>query len=119
MSPDIKYFLKGREICLQKQNTSSKMSATQRPTPPKPIAPPPGLATNWAFQASDGTNEVFEEDEDPCVICHEEMTPTTTRTLDCSHRFHDECIRKWFKEQSTCPNCRIHALLPDEFPSLK
>ncbi|XP_060074001.1 E3 ubiquitin-protein ligase TTC3-like isoform X2 [Ylistrum balloti] len=102
----------------QQQNTSSQASS-QRPTPPKPIAPPPGLATSWAFSASDGANEVFEEDEDPCVICHEEMTPTTTRTLDCSHRFHDECIRKWFKEQSTCPNCRIHALLPDEFPSLK
>lgn len=103
----------------QQNNAPSQASTTQRPTPPKPIAPPPGLASNWGFQASDGNNEVFEEDEDPCVICHEEMTPTTTRTLDCSHRFHDECIRKWLKEQSTCPNCRIHALLPDEFPSLK
>ncbi|OWF40060.1 E3 ubiquitin-protein ligase TTC3 [Mizuhopecten yessoensis] len=103
----------------QRKQQPSQTSLAQRPTAPKPIAPPPGLATNWAFSASDGTGEVFEEDEDPCVICYEEMTPMTTRTLDCSHRFHDKCIRKWLKEQSTCPNCRDHTLLSDEFPPLK
>ena len=31
-----------------------------------------------------------------------------------------QCIRKWLLgEQSTCPTCRVHALLPDEFPRLK
>ncbi|XP_056012499.1 uncharacterized protein LOC125682526 isoform X2 [Ostrea edulis] len=78
---------------------------------------PPGLSALWGL--SGANSEVFEEEEDPCVICHEEMTPTTTVMLECKHRFHDECIRKWLREQSTCPNCRIHALLPDEFPSLR
>ncbi|XP_064650634.1 uncharacterized protein LOC135502068 isoform X3 [Lineus longissimus] len=58
------------------------------------------------------------EDEDPCVICHEEMTPGTFVSLDCHHVFHDECIRKWLQEQRTCPTCRKYALLSDEFPSL-
>lgn len=29
-----------------------------------------------------------------------------------------QCIRSWLKEQSTCPTCRDHALLPDDFPVL-
>lgn len=29
-----------------------------------------------------------------------------------------QCIRKWFREQSTCPTCRNYALLHDEFPTL-
>ena len=33
---------------------------------------------------------VLDDEEDPCVICHEEMTPETTKILDCGHRFHAE-----------------------------
>ncbi|RXM94263.1 SH3 domain-binding glutamic acid-rich-like protein 3 [Acipenser ruthenus] len=28
------------------------------------------------------------------------------------------CIKAWLKEQSTCPTCRVHALLPEDFPVL-
>ncbi|XP_076111314.1 uncharacterized protein LOC143079699 isoform X1 [Mytilus galloprovincialis] len=115
----------------QKQNkTQAAAAASSAPKaafpgqgPVKPVAPPPGLNTSWGFTESSNTSsykgeEVFEEEQDPCVICHEEMTPDTTVRLECHHRFHDECIRKWLKENSTCPNCRIYALLPDEFPTL-
>ena len=27
-------------------------------------------------------------------------------TLICSHTFHQKCIKKWFKESTTCPLCR-------------
>ncbi|CAG5870796.1 unnamed protein product [Menidia menidia] len=56
--------------------------------------------------------------DDPCIICHEDMSPEETCVLECRHSFHEECIRSWLKEQSTCPTCRNHALLPDEFPAL-
>ncbi|KAM9332192.1 E3 ubiquitin-protein ligase TTC3 isoform 1-T1 [Pholidichthys leucotaenia] len=56
--------------------------------------------------------------EDPCIICHEDMGPEDTCVLECRHSFHKECIRSWLKEQSTCPTCRTHALLPDDFPVL-
>ncbi|KAK3107126.1 hypothetical protein FSP39_007850 [Pinctada imbricata] len=99
---------------LLQTNKSSPVPGVTEALPPKPLTPP-----TWATgQQTIGYTEVFEEEEDPCVICHEEMTPPTTVKLECNHRFHDECIRKWLKEQSTCPNCRIYALLPDEFPSL-
>ncbi|XP_035391281.1 E3 ubiquitin-protein ligase TTC3 isoform X2 [Electrophorus electricus] len=56
--------------------------------------------------------------EDPCIICHEEMAPEDVCVLECRHSFHRECIRSWLKEQSTCPTCREHALLPEDFPML-
>ncbi|XP_025101928.1 E3 ubiquitin-protein ligase TTC3-like isoform X3 [Pomacea canaliculata] len=65
-----------------------------------------------------GAGDNFEE-EDPCAICHEELSSAPITTLDCRHQFHDECIRKWFKEQTTCPNCRVHSLLQDDYPVLK
>lgn len=57
--------------------------------------PPPGLLGTWGHSGTDlvglgVSSEVFEEEEDPCVICHEEMTPPTTVMLECKHRFHDE-----------------------------
>ncbi|ELV09782.1 E3 ubiquitin-protein ligase DZIP3, partial [Tupaia chinensis] len=27
-----------------------------------------------------------------------------------------ECIRPWLMQQGTCPTCRLHVLLPEEFP---
>ncbi|XP_059401350.1 E3 ubiquitin-protein ligase TTC3-like [Carassius carassius] len=56
--------------------------------------------------------------EDPCIICHEDMSPEEVCVLECRHSFHRECIKSWLKEQSTCPTCREHALLPEDFPML-
>ncbi|XP_015251563.1 PREDICTED: E3 ubiquitin-protein ligase TTC3-like [Cyprinodon variegatus] len=56
--------------------------------------------------------------EDPCIICHEDMSQEDSCVLECRHTFHDECIRSWLKEKNTCPTCRNHALIPDEFPVL-
>ena len=33
---------------------------------------------------------MYQEDEDPCAICHEELTVGNTQTLECAHKFHDE-----------------------------
>ncbi|KAM6970068.1 E3 ubiquitin-protein ligase TTC3 [Aplochiton taeniatus] len=56
--------------------------------------------------------------EDPCIICHEDMCREDLCVLECRHSFHRECIRSWLREQSTCPTCREHALLPEDFPML-
>lgn len=26
--------------------------------------------------------------------------------LDCMHRYHEECISKWFTARTTCPICK-------------
>ncbi|XP_040906849.1 E3 ubiquitin-protein ligase TTC3 isoform X2 [Toxotes jaculatrix] len=56
--------------------------------------------------------------EDPCIICHDDMSPDDICVLECRHSFHKECITPWLKERSTCPTCRDHALLPEDFPVL-
>ncbi|XP_039911217.1 E3 ubiquitin-protein ligase TTC3 [Hirundo rustica] len=55
--------------------------------------------------------------EDPCTICHDELSRDCCG-LECGHHFHSECIRTWLKQHSTCPMCRVHALLPEDFPEL-
>ncbi|XP_063161434.1 E3 ubiquitin-protein ligase TTC3 isoform X2 [Candoia aspera] len=57
-------------------------------------------------------------DNDPCVICHEELTSSLLHVLDCGHRFHKLCIGPWIKEHSTCPTCRRHVLLREDYPEL-
>ncbi|KFO88570.1 E3 ubiquitin-protein ligase TTC3, partial [Buceros rhinoceros silvestris] len=56
--------------------------------------------------------------DDPCTICHDELSRDSCE-LECGHCFHRECIRTWLKQHSsTCPICRVHALLPEDFPEL-
>ncbi len=42
--------------------------------------------------------------DDICAICYEDLTPPTIITLDCSHVFHLECVKKC--RSPTCPLCR-------------
>ena len=46
-----------------------------------------------------------------CSICLEKVTPgQKIRILPCSdtvnHKFHQQCIDHWFKNNNTCPMCR-------------
>jgi len=40
-------------------------------------------------------------------------------THSCRKRFHDRCFRHWLTFNSTCPNCRAHVTMEDEYPSLQ
>uniref|UniRef100_A0A1A7Z5N6 RING-type E3 ubiquitin transferase n=1 Tax=Iconisemion striatum TaxID=60296 RepID=A0A1A7Z5N6_9TELE len=95
-------------------NVAGRSSPAQRATPP--------LVTHSTVWQSFGPQRVRNPDalnmEDPCIICHEDMSPENICVLECRHSFHNECIRSWLKEQSTCPTCRNHALLPEDFPAL-
>lgn len=59
------------------------------------------------------------EDENECEICFNEMTEDTMTVLHKRHKFHTECINKWWETQTannlshTCPICRAH---PDVLP---
>ena len=42
-----------------------------------------------------------------CTICQEHGTGTNSwRQLNCSHRFHSDCILPWFERNAQCPVCR-------------
>lgn len=36
-------------------------------------------------------------EEDPCAICHEELSSAPVATLDCRHQFHDQVCFVFFK----------------------
>ncbi|XP_034033385.1 E3 ubiquitin-protein ligase TTC3 [Thalassophryne amazonica] len=92
----------------QQENLNS--GTAPHSVPPAPVWQPLGP------QRSTHSNALNVED--PCIICHDDMSPEDTCVLECRHGFHRECIRSWLKEQSTCPTCRDHALLPEDFPAL-
>uniref|UniRef100_A0A287CSW4 E3 ubiquitin-protein ligase DZIP3 n=1 Tax=Ictidomys tridecemlineatus TaxID=43179 RepID=A0A287CSW4_ICTTR len=92
--------------CASPSHTSSQSSAPQTPKPAQSSA-------TWEG-ANNLDNE--EEEEEPCVICHENLSPENLSVLPCAHKFHSQCIRPWLMQQGTCPTCRLHVLLPEEFP---
>lgn len=55
------------------------------------------------------TREVDSPDlcEEKCLICLENFEiGETIMTLPCKHTSHSACIRRWFEEKNTCPQCR-------------
>ncbi|MED6284339.1 hypothetical protein CHARACLAT_018324, partial [Characodon lateralis] len=104
----------------QEKLNTARANIVGRSSPAQGAAPP--LATHNPVWQRVGTQRVRTPNalnmEDPCIICHEDMGPEDTCVLECRHSFHNECIKSWLKEQSTCPTCRNYALLPDDFPAL-
>lgn len=62
----------------------------------------------------------IEVEREPCSICMEPLNgqeENSVKTLDiCQHRFHGNCIDKWFKQKSCCPCCR-HVYRTHDEPS--
>ncbi|XP_034405472.1 E3 ubiquitin-protein ligase TTC3 [Cyclopterus lumpus] len=104
---------------LGQKRDAEKLKAARSNSPAQYAAPPP-VTPVWQPPEPPKRNEHANalNMDDPCIICHEDMNPVDICVLVCRHSFHDECIRSWLKEHSTCPTCRDHALLVDEFPAL-
>ncbi len=49
-----------------------------------------------------------------CPICSEKIK--TIATLECAHKFCEECIKKWFENKKSCPVCRTDSKM---FPEIK
>ncbi|XP_049448756.1 E3 ubiquitin-protein ligase TTC3-like isoform X9 [Epinephelus fuscoguttatus] len=102
----------------QEKLNAAKLNVMGRGSPAK-CATPPLITPVWqSLGPQRATHPNALNAEDPCIICHEDMSPDDICVLVCRHSFHNECIRSWLKEQSTCPTCRDHALLSDDFPVL-
>ena len=52
-------------------------------------------------------------DSEECSICLEPLHSRTYSTLNCLHKFHDDCIKDWmyhsrcFTTKKKCPICNI------------
>uniref|UniRef100_A0A914XD32 RING-type domain-containing protein n=1 Tax=Plectus sambesii TaxID=2011161 RepID=A0A914XD32_9BILA len=70
-----------------------------------------------AAAASQGNED---EEGELCCVCQWPMRPgveAVTR-MKCNHEFHQECIREWLNANASCPLCKHHTLMPDEYPEL-
>jgi hypothetical protein len=47
-----------------------------------------------------------------CPICQDDFTFAQSGMLPCGHLFHQECILKWMKKSTQCPNCREECARP-------
>lgn len=43
--------------------------------------------------------------DDDCVVCMKPLSYENAGELSCGHKFHIDCIRKWFKQYEQCPLC--------------
>ena len=41
-----------------------------------------------------------------CPVCFDDIQFINKHVTVCQHKFHVECIRKWFETSDECPICR-------------
>ena len=47
-----------------------------------------------------------------CSICLEELeVGREAAAIECSHKFHKECLLPWLATKATCPCCRVQLLM--------
>ncbi len=50
--------------------------------------------------------KLAEDETEVCSICtNNYVSRESLRELSCDHKFHKDCIDKWFEQNETCPLC--------------
>ena len=62
----------------------------------------------------DSTNEF----KPPCAVCLEDLENgrVIIAPIQCPHRGHARCLRRWWRENPSCPECRVSGTLPPPSP---
>ena len=58
------------------------------------------------------------EDQNVCSICID-ILEDEVEVMDCTHKYHKECIEEWMMQNPVCPECRAYIKPKNEFPPLK
>lgn len=66
-----------------------------------------GICQNGTKCKRLGNPRCFQHRGNQCSICMENITPSSSRLLGCSHGFHKRCIDRWKRTSRTCPMCRV------------
>jgi hypothetical protein len=54
-------------------------------------------------------SSLLEDSEDDCCICLEPLSKEEyVCHLGCNHYMHSECLARWFFDNPSCPQCRMH-----------
>ncbi|KAL8257997.1 hypothetical protein R6Q59_030038 [Mikania micrantha] len=66
----------------------------------------------YTTQAETMTANGEHEEADVCSICLDEFEKNNEKMgrLECGHRFHEGCIKRWLLSKNACPMCRSTAL---------
>lgn len=66
---------------------------------------------SYRYKSIITTNDILSSKQTACVIC---MSPFKNgqriRVLPCQHEYHNKCIARWLKMNSSCPICRRGSL---------
>ncbi|XP_025067841.1 E3 ubiquitin-protein ligase TTC3 isoform X4 [Alligator sinensis] len=101
-----------------KARPAYKTAKTKMSCPLQPAEHPWRLVGETSKSTWKKSRDSSASEEDPCIICHEDLSKEAVCVLKCGHSFHRECIEPWLKTQRTCPTCRVHVLSSEEFPEL-
>ncbi|CAL4939284.1 unnamed protein product [Urochloa decumbens] len=111
-----------------------RLTVSARPEDMLPIAAPPSSCAGAGGKAALREKDVAAlpvfvhgagsggEAAVECAVCLAEMKDGERGRLlpGCGHRFHVECIDRWFRANSTCPICRAAAVSqPDAVATAK
>ena len=59
-----------------------------------------------AYLDNNSSNYISNDNIDCCICLDKFEENNNSIVLNCSHRFHKECILNWFKKELNCPLCR-------------
>jgi len=66
------------------------------------------ITIRYKFFMKQVINVTTIEITENCCICLDDMDKDTrVGELTCTHHFHEECIKQWYRNSQTCPLCRI------------
>lgn len=52
-------------------------------------------------------NSKLPKDKNECIICMSSFQINEkVKIMPCTHFFHTDCIRQWFRENDSCPICK-------------
>ncbi|KAF8774194.1 E3 ubiquitin-protein ligase TTC3 like protein [Argiope bruennichi] len=99
---------------------NKKLAAETKAKEPTPVRETStAKKTAWGVSDSESSKQwTGSEIDEGCIICYEDMTHKTAYKVDCGHHFHFKCIKEWLNKKSDCPICRVHLLLPEDYPAL-
>ena len=73
-----------------------------------PQHPVPDTIVNELPEITIDSVDKLDGDKKDCTICLNSFKHgDKALILPCIHIFHTDCIKKWFKTQNTCPNCKF------------
>ena len=71
----------------------------------------PWFLQSFSYDYSIGIKKFAKRDEEDreCSICMDTIDPKDKKNImitPCNHAYHKDCLTRWMKDRSSCPDCR-------------